>query len=576
LTKSVNSGIEGFIVYYRFKGDTYWSYERFKFAELGVSSQQNVTVDLAGDFGASVYPADIALGGNNLQQYEFMVRLTYTDGTLAQKQLGPALAPVEFPLGVGGGQASYNFVAAGTTNVAYTPMRSKLIPLDFYLYTVDDDLNRTFPEGADIVPVITGVTTSLSESRLNFQFIPPANSKFRGYVIRYREVLADQNPQYTELNVSSVATPAGFINAIINPGAYQHDRRFEWVITAQYSLNGVRTNSNKSLVAKATVPFGTELSSEGLLNTFNFKTIDTTLALGQLAAAFPPNPTINPKSWIKHQVFPTQGYGLGEIYQIDSVSSGGVAGRLNVYYKFTFQPSPTSTGIVVYRRVYNTNSAIQTNTVRRARYTNDFAALGAWERVSVDLSALPTDSEGFKTINVRGPLSPSLFNGLYQVVLGENNLFRKEYGPNPGRFPDPKFPYARPDYYPYHGHGNSPLGPTVETWCEYLFVLRTGTTEESRGLLLRDFYTPGVDNYPAYQKEVDGFATGNVSKDTVVQLSLLNNFIPGYRRNLNEAIAAVPIDKLVWLVDRRPRLPTSSDWVTINKVISAPFGVTVY
>jgi hypothetical protein len=313
------------------------------------------------------------------------------------------------------------------------------------------------------------------------------------------------------------------------------------------------------------------------LNTFNFKTIDTSLALGQLQTSFPANPTINPKSWIKHQVFPSQGYAFnGDIYQI-----GDREHRINVYYKFTFQPSPTSTGIVVYRRVYNTNAAVQTNTVRRARYTTDFAALGIWERASVDLSALPTDSDGFKTINVRGPLSPSLFNGLYQVVLGENNLFRKAYGPNPGKFPDPAFPYAASDYYPYHGHGNSALGPTVETWCEYLFVLRTGATEESRGLLLRDFFTPGVNIYPLYQKEVDGFATGNVSKDTVVQLSLLNNFIPGYRRNLNEAIAAVPINKLAAGVDlmspyNKPIMPRSTDWVTINNVISAPPGVTLY
>lgn len=579
LTKSVNSGIEGFIVYYKFKGDTYWSYERFKFAELGVSSQQNAIVDLAGDFGASVYPADIALGGNNLQQYEFLVRLTYTDGTLAQKQLGPALAPVEFPLGVGGGQGSYNFIAAGTTNAAYTPVRSRLIPLDFFLYTVDDDLNRTFPEGSDIVPVLTGIRADFSESRLNFQFIPPTNSKFRGYVIRYREVLADQNPLYTELTVSSVSTPAGFINGIVNPGAYQHQRRFEWVITAQFSLNGVRTNSNKSLVAKVTVPFGVELSSEGLLNSFNFKTIDTTLALGQLATAFPANPTINPKSWIKHQVFPTsrpQDSALGgEIYQLpDRVN------RLNIYYKFTFQPSPTSTGIVVYRRVYNTNAAIQNNTIRRARYLTDDAGLGAWERASVDLSELPTDAEGFKTMNVRGPLSPLMFDEFYEVLLGRNNLFDRAYGPTPSRFPDPAFAYSSPDYYPYHGHGNSPLGPTVETWAEYLFVLRTGATEESRGLLLRDFFTPGVKIGPAYQREVDGFATGNVSKDTVVQLSLLNNFIPGYTRNLNEAIPAVPIDKLAFGGQRFPRvaplLPTSTDWVTLNNVISAPVGVTIY
>jgi hypothetical protein len=206
----------------------------------------------------------------------------------------------------------------------------------------------------------------------------------------------------------------------------------------------------------------------------------------------------------------------------------------------------------------------------------DFAGLGPWERVSVDLSALPTDSEGFKTINVRGPLSPLMFDEFYQVILGRNNLFDKSYGPNPSRFPDPAFPYARSDYYPYHGHGNSPLGPTVETWCEYLFVLRTGTTEESRGLLLRDFYTPGVTIGPAYQKEVDGFATGNVSKDTVVQLSLLNNFIPGYRRNLNEALTDITVQQMTTsdFGNGAPRLNANVNGYTFY--LANPVGITVY
>jgi hypothetical protein len=571
ISKSLNSGLEGFIVYYRFKGDTYWSYERFKFAELGISPQQNVTVDLAGDFGSRIYPGNAIFTGNALQQYEFLVRLTYTNGTLAEKQLGPAVGPVEFT-SVNfdtNGQPGYSFTTFGTDSRAIANVRSTAIPAGFVIKTVDEDPNRLFPVGSDIEPLLTDVFAAPAESKLQFRFKAPVNPKFRGYTIRYREVVPSENPVYTELVVPGAPNEQGNIETFISGGAYKHNSKFEWVITARYSLNGVTTDCVKSLYGVVSIPFGIASGTQTTLNLFNFKTIDTTLALGQLKTSFPGIPTVNPKAWIKKQVKP---YSTGTSsnfgsYQSNIFWDGGSNFYLNAYYKFVFQPDATSTHIVVYRRVYDANGAVKTTTAGNAKYYG----LGAWEKVSVALSSLATDSNGFKVVNVRGPLNSTMFDTYYETRAGLR-LYDPKFGPTPSKYPDASYSYAISDVYPYFGVGNSFFGPTITRWCEFLFVLSDGTTEQTKGLLLRDFNTDGFISASSYKAEVDGFTTSNVSKDVIVSLSTLNPYQAGYKRNLNEAIPAIALNRL-----SVAGLPRASNYVTLDRFIQAPSnGDTVY
>lgn len=577
ISKAANAGIEGFTVYYRYRTDTYWSYDRFKFAELGVSTQQSVTVDLTGDFGTRIYPANAAFVGNALQQYEFLVRLNYTDGKPAEKQIGPGIAPVEFSAVNfdNNGVAGYSFVSFGTESTAIAVARSTTIPAGFQLKTVDEDPNRSFPTGSDIVPLVTFVQAASAESRLTFTFRAPTNPKFRGYAIKFREVIPGETPAFTEVIVGPTPNEAGNIITTINGGTYRHNSAYEWVITALYSFNNLRVEADNSLVSTATIPFGVPSGTQTTLNLFNFRTVETTLALGQLRASFPGIPTVNPKSWVKKQLRPfgindgTRGGQLGSQVWFD-----GTNYTLNSYYQFTFQPDSASTHLSVYRRVFNVNSALTTTAGSYAAHRG----LGAWEKVTVALSALPTNSAGFKVINLRGPIDPLLFDPYYQVIAGRT-LYLSKYGPSPARFPNLTTTGSFSDAYPYYtfGVGNNAAAPTVTTWCEYFFVLGDGTTEQDKGLMLRDFYTEGAvsTSASAYKESVDGFLTGNVAKDVIVEKSTLNPYTNGFKRNLNEALPATPLNKLTFSNDFLPRRSTGS--LTYNQVIQQPTnGDTVY
>jgi hypothetical protein len=65
-------------------------------------------------------------------------------------------------------------------------------------------------------------------------------------------------------------------------------------------------------------------------------------------------------------------------------------------------------------------------------------------------------------------------------------------------------------------------------------VIKDLGIESDKGLYLRDFFA-SVDG-AAWRSEVDGFLTGNVEKNVVVNVSDYNTFQAGYKRNINEAV----------------------------------------
>jgi hypothetical protein len=565
-----NSGIMGFTVYYRFKGDTYWSYESFKFSDKGISALQQATFDLAGDFGTRGYPGAV---NDAAQQYEFLVRLTYTDNTTAKKQMGPGVVPVEKYNGLNA------FTAFGTTATnTVGQFKSLDIPAGFTLLTVDNDPNKAVTSGSTIEPVVTQIVANPTISKLIFYFKSPTAylSKFRGYKIKYREIVPGTTPAYTEIVVGG-----GTVDPVvtIEGGTYKHGSRYEWVITAQYSLSGVTTDCVKSLYSKTLIPMGVS-SGTNSVDAFNFAIIDTTLALGNLKTSFPATPTPNPRAWIKKQVKPyasgpTSNYGSyqGDVY----TGNNGVTNYLNAYYQLQFQPNSSSTHIVVYRRVYDAYAATKTTVTSFARYWG----LGPWEKKSIALSSLSTDAAGFKILNVRGPISPEVFTQNYEVVAGKT-LLKSYYGPSPAKFyVSTSEVYGISDVYPYHGVGNNGMGAGATKWVEFIFVLATSGTEETQGLRLKDFYTAGFTSQTDYVSEVDGITAGLVVKDDVVSLSTLNSYTAGYYRNINEAITATSIDKLNVAftpgLEYPAGIPRSSNYTTMNNVLQSPSnGDTVY
>jgi hypothetical protein len=547
-TAPVNALIDGVRIYYKISSDTYWSYEDVKFATLGqYVPGQVVNFDLVGDFGSRVYPSAIIPNTVNdgLQKYSFLIRLSYADGQPALKQLGPMLsAPVEI-----NGTGLYDFVSVGTRESGGTrTAQSELIPAGFNstFKTVDEDPNKSSASGADLTPSIFKIFGYPFDDRIQFTFNPPITSvsKWRGYRLRYREVVPGTNPDFREVDIPGVAGIDNKVFFDLQGQGFRLNVKYEWVISVLIASTGNVIDADNCLYGRYTVPSAQR--EDNIYSFFGFTIRNTKEAIGALRVTFPALPTVNPKSWIKKQVLQYDIYNSNVFlsYKLTKSSTGF---PLNQYMRFRFQAPPTgATHIICYRRIKDTAGLSRTTPTTVAKYFT----LGPWEKVRVALSALTTDAEGFKTLNVRGPIDWIYFNANYQVSGGSTSqgtaLVANIWGPSPNAFPYPTSSVKVSNIYPMSrfGVGNA---ETATRTHEYLFVLEDSGTESTKGLLLRDFFTYNQTTDRDYRSEVDGFIStfGAVPKDNVINdITIFNSLDAGFGRNLNEAITAPSIDKM--------------------------------
>ena len=553
LADPINTLIDGARFYYKQKDEQYWSYEDYKFINQGqYVPGQTITFDLTGDFGSRVYPSDIIPNTINaaLQQYDFLVRLTYSDGQPALKQFGPVRGPVEL-----NGFGQYDFVSISTPEGGGSATsRSADIPAGFNttFKTVDQDPNKTAPTGADLIPGIFRMYAANQENKLTFVFNPPTTSvtKFRGYRIYYREVVAGTNPTFRSIDVPPVAGIDGKITFDLIGNGFALNQRFEWAIAVLItSVSGI-IEADNCLYARYSIP--RDSRDDNIYPEFNFVQRNTKQSLGELRIAFPATPTPNPKSWIKKQVLvfdPNQ----SSIFSNAHISKTVSDFKLNIYMKFRFQaPASGVTHINCYRRVFDVAGVQRTTVSTVAKYNG----LGPWEKVRVDINSLTTDAEGFKTINLRGPIDHEYFNPYYQVPNSPGSygtgLVANIYGAS-GRFPFGRATDLA-NIYPYNrdGVGNQWVTTSSSTprnrWAQYLFVFDDAGAEATQGLLLTDFFTPQQAGLE-YVSEADGFISkyGNVPKDNIItDISVFNTIEAGFGRRLSEAINSVNINTLSW------------------------------
>jgi hypothetical protein len=543
LSSYVNPLISGFRIYYKLNSDTYYAFEDFLWPGNYVTGQ-SVSVDLAGDFGPRYYPNDWSVLQPSgviyaAQKYDFIVRLLYRDGTAAEKQLKKGTGLVEYSGGL------FNFRTYGTVgNVIF----SETIPAGFTIPTVDQDPNRNFAQGSTVLPVISSIRPYSSGTRLTFNFSFPKDSngvvfsKFLGYKIRYRRIIPGTNPQFTEADSGRVSI-GEFIIKDLND--FQYGQRYQFVITAYFYSSSGNYESDNSLVSDGVVIQSTDAAvTSNVYDKFNFKSRNTKVAIGELRLSFPALPTINAKSWVKKAISSNS----IALSSDGSVLTSGTARIINNYYQLSFQPDGTSTDLICYRRVWNSTGATRTTLgTGFARYWQ----LGPWEKVIIPISALSSDAEGFKIANVRGPIAHTYFNPYYEITGGPNNLLlnQPQFGAT-GTSGAYTFPYA----------GTHNESSAYE--FQFLFVLSTSGTAQTRGLMLKSFWTwsSGTD----FRQEIDGFTRG-VQRDLVQTVADFNGFPVAYQRNINQAFdngsgANIPINKIIFA----------------NTAMSNPAGITVY
>jgi len=549
-----NNLINGFKIYYRLKGDTYWSYETVEFSG-SYAPGQIVEGELAGDFGARNYPTPpetwLFTGVNEFQKYEFLVRLTYADGKPALKQLGPATGLVEyFAQGAIGGNG-YNFVVWGRkvssldgTGIAVASsgtVNNNLITAAFNTqFQTVDQAPPGVVAGLDTVPSIISVASSGSRNTLLFRFNFPSTNKFRGFKIRWRPIVPGSDPDYYEVVTGTIPNTSNQIVYTLSDNNYVYNRDYDMTITAQIfnPIAGAIVDATNSLVSRHNIanndPEYTNLTSK-----MNFSTKSSASALQLLLDEFPALPIVNAKSWNKIVPNAWDTNGSGEILWINSTNQ-----RLNHYYQLTFQLPSTATGIVCYRRVYDTRGlSITPATNGKARYTG----IGPWERVywnkATDLVAV----DGWYTINVRGPVDPAKwFDSQFGVSTYPTATLRNTRSPvfDPF-FPNSNSPNKISDVRPYYGAGNEAL--SAFAYAQYLFVVETSAgVEGSKGLLLRSFQTENGRSSGEYKRIREGFGEGNVSgklvEDMVAEFD--TPFESGYERKKSDYLNSVSLDKM--------------------------------
>lgn len=518
--KVFNYGIQGLRIYYKYTSDTYWFYEDFNFETLGNPYYPGKTLsfDLAGDFGVA--------GSLSTQNYTFAAKLLYKDGKAAEKYLAPLDAPVESYIG------RNNFVSYGTDPNAAMPSYSRVIASTWSPQTIDPAAAYTL--GSDIKPSIFSISCNPSKSILTWIFVPPTSqaNKWRGYKIRFREVIPGVKTDYITIEVGpTVDAASSRVYYTLENAGYSHNKTYEWAVTAQYSNNGVLTDCDTTLYAKGVnVPFNFYTYSN-LIDYFSFVELSTKIALGNLITTFPATPNIIAQSWTKIQKRAAPPTISGQI----SANSWALANAADIYranstnyyinrwYRLKFSAPAGYNQIVVYRRVYDTVGAVRTTVGSVAKYYG----LGAWEKTVISMPS--ADVDGFRTINLRGPVDPGLFNITYEVQAG-TTLLKQYYGPS-GVYPSSP---GLTDIYPYYGSGNTYNVGTVSRYVEFLIVLSNSGTEQTKALRLRDFYAAEYGD--GFKSEVEGFGAANVVNNEIVNVSDYNNYTANYKRNINEAL----------------------------------------
>lgn len=571
----VNDLIDGVYVYYKYKDDTYWVREELAMP-AGYYAGQTATWDLSGEFGSPVWPVtgvEAIYSATIFQSYDFIIRLRYKDGTTAKKQMVAYKAPVEI-----NSTGLYDYIAVGTSPYASVGTSSKEIPSGFTIpLLAQQDPTTVYNTAQDLLPNFYNIRCSSTESKIWFRFNPPTNNKFRGYKIRYREIVPGADPDFKTVDVGTSADVTGQIYYELS-GDYRHSTKYEWQIVVKYSNAGQEAEATNCFYARAMIPFNVPSGTELLNNYFNFETKDTKTVLADITAAFPAVATIVPQKWVKKQLVK---YVSSDTKFVSSNSLGATGDcrldtanqlRLNMWYQLQFQaPNQTFTSLIVYRRVFSAAGAAKTTVGTSAKYFG----LGPWEKVTIPRASLTHLGSGVYTVDVRGPIRHDVFEPYYQITAGRR-LWNDSYGPSPSRYPYiGATPYLEL-MYPYYGLGNDTSSGTYK--AEFLFVLDDGG-EGAKGCRLTEFYTDvSGATTTGFKTDVDGIQAANIPRDDYVTIANYNSYDAGFYRNINEALTNITIGQLASENWARfyPRYNSSYTAFLSNYYLTNPTGVTVY
>jgi hypothetical protein len=472
------------------------------------------------------------------------------------------------------GRKTVSIGLEGIPNGLNTPMTPVTAEFNTAFKTIDQLPQGAVDSASLIVPNINQIFVFRQEPKMIWRFIKPPSTKFRGFKIRFREIVAGSNPDFTELTTQVVPNEAGVGGELAfewSHANFQFNKNYEFVVTAQVKVGAAVVDATNSLFSKVRVLFE-DPEYNNLVAKFNFDQQTTVEALKLLKTAFEATDVVNIKHWNKIALKGGDTTYDVEQFGVDSPGFSYIV-RLNQWYQLRFQLPTRAAALVCYRRKFDLLGSVSTSVTTFAKYKG----LGPWEKVRVPKSALTLDAEGWYTANFRGPIADNYFSYYYEtarfptatLLSGaiDNQTYVPLY-PTTGQVVSASQrignirPYATESSINAFDFNNT-------IWHQYLFVIEDQSgTLDNRGLLLKNFRT---DMSAGGFKPVRiGLGEGNVNPLVVEDINQTFNldYEANYGRRLSEALTSTDLANLEVKTATGGQVPSFAPG---NRYANAPF-----
>lgn len=404
--EAANYDIKGVVCYSKSITETAWQRNAVTFDDSYIPGS-SVTFTHPGDLGFRSYPSTPTA---NQQNYDFIFRWLYKDGTESSRQRRIMRVPVEVYLG------SYTF------NPFITVQNVNELVTDYFITLADPGAPAAVRDmTVNILGVGAWAQRGTNEQRF---YIQPPNASvltsWGGVRFRSRPVIPGSNPPFEEyIETSTYITPSGGNAFYIVPTKFDQDR--EWVVTPMYREAGVRKDSTQSWYGKGYVAnrssgpdVPTVLLGDNTPNwygKFNWRQISTADALNTIDDEFPApaNPRVQVLKYNWNSRYNQSVFGWDDHW---------------CEIEFDHRAIPNYTGLDIYRRYRNQNQMDNSFIRERA----NVYGLGRWEKIQVNT----INNSGSVTVRLRPAEDFQIFNLNFITATGitaANPLFSSLYNP---------------------------------------------------------------------------------------------------------------------------------------------------
>ena len=371
---AINPDITGIKIFYKSSAASYWAETLIPFTSYVAGTR--TTVRLA-DLGVPT----------SAQNYDFIFRFAYRDGSLSTFQIRYMTVPVESSLGLYDYNPFYVLQQRVEATTAYS-----------FMTVAQGVASGAISDVRDMKIGVAGVNVALSgTSAATFYLVPPDSSVAQSWIgvkIYYRPVQPGANPVYQTATYSS--PPAGSFGAISTRNAtlnITYDQAYQYLIVPLVYYGGAVIEGNYSWFGQASVHnVQTRLDYPSTGNwapAFNWRQDATSLLKGTIATGFA-------------QTDPTAVVSVWNINNDNAGGGGAVVGTtIPYYYQLTFSVAHVTSLNEVY--IYKRHNA-----GLKSGYS-PYWGIGRWDKITLNTSS-PNYSAGVFTLNLSLPVSYQEFN----------------------------------------------------------------------------------------------------------------------------------------------------------------------